>query len=66
MTCASCSGAIEKHFTTGGPQGGPIPGVESIVISLLTNRAVVRYNPSLIKQREIISEIEDLGFEACI
>jgi len=58
MTCASCSGAIEKHFKTS------VEGAISINISLLTNKAVVKHDTSKLRPRQIISEIEDLGFEA--
>mmetsp|Transcript_1220 Transcript_1220/g.2228 ORF Transcript_1220/g.2228 Transcript_1220/m.2228 type:complete len:271 (+) Transcript_1220:242-1054(+) len=64
MTCAACSGSIERHFMSSGPNQTPMVGISSINISLLTNKAVVSYDPRVIKQRDIISEIEDLGFEA--
>jgi P-type Cu+ transporter len=58
MTCASCSGAIEKHFKTA------VEGALSINISLLTNKAVIKHDTTKLRARMIISEIEDLGFEA--
>jgi len=57
MTCASCSGAIEKHFNS-------LEGIKSIAVSLMTNKALVRYDSGVIGPRKIISEIEDIGFEA--
>jgi copper chaperone CopZ len=57
MTCAACSGSIEKHFLTGGGNNDPIPGIQKISVSLLTNKALIQYDPNIIKPREIISEI---------
>ena len=57
MTCASCSGAIEKHFNQ-------LEGINSIAVSLLTNKASIFYDSDVIGPRKIISEIEDIGFEA--
>ena len=57
MTCSSCTGAIEKHIKS-------LPGALDINISLLTNRAIISHDYSLLGARKIISEIEDIGFEA--
>jgi Cu+-exporting ATPase len=58
MTCASCTGAIENYF------GNNLPGIVRINVSLLTNKAIIKYDYEIIKPRKIIEEIEDLGFEA--
>lgn len=58
MTCAACSGSIEKYF------GHDLPGILSCSVSLLTNKASIKYDYQVIKPRQIIEEIEDLGFEA--
>jgi len=58
MTCASCTGAIENHFKN------QVEGAISINISLLTNKAVIKHDTTKLRPRQIISEIEDLGFEA--
>ena len=58
MTCAACSGAIENYF------GNSLPGIISCNVSLLTNKAQIKYDYQIIKPRQIIEEIDDLGFEA--
>jgi copper chaperone CopZ len=58
MTCSACTGSIERHFKKS------VDGVIDINVSLLTHKAVVEYDSSLLKPMQIISEIEDLGFEA--
>jgi Cu+-exporting ATPase len=60
MTCASCSGSIERYFGN----GVSLPGIIRINVSLLTNKAIIKYDYETIKPRKIIEEIEDLGFEA--
>ena len=57
MTCSSCTGAIENHIKS-------LNGALEINISLLTNRAVIKHDLKILGARQIISEIEDLGFEA--
>ena len=64
ITCSSCTGAIQNHFLRSGPNGTPFPGIIDVNINLLTKKGVFKFYPEKIKQREIISEIEDLGFEA--
>mmetsp|Transcript_32222 Transcript_32222/g.49289 ORF Transcript_32222/g.49289 Transcript_32222/m.49289 type:complete len:252 (+) Transcript_32222:96-851(+) len=64
MTCSSCSSAIERHFTKGGDQESAFPGVESASVSLLTHKATIKFDYGRLKPRQIVEEIEDLGFEA--
>lgn len=59
MTCSSCSGAIERHFSKMKKDG-----VVSASVNLLTNTAVIDYEPSKLGARHLIEEIGDLGFEA--
>lgn len=58
MTCAACSGGIERHFNTA------VPGCQKISVSLLTHKAQITYDYNKIKPRFIIDEISDLGFDA--
>ena len=58
MTCAACSGSIENHL------GNAVEGIQSVNVSLLTNKAIVRHDLDKIRPRKIIEEVEDLGFEA--
>lgn len=57
MTCAACSGAIEKHLKS-------VEGVTSVQVSLLTHKASVTHDLAKIRPRKIIEEIEDIGFGA--
>jgi P-type Cu+ transporter len=59
MTCASCSGKIEREV-------GNLGGIESISVSLLENSARVVYNAQKLGIRDIIEKIEDLGFNALL
>jgi Cu+-exporting ATPase len=57
MTCASCSNGIEKHLKT-------CDGIKLISVNVLTNKARVEYDITVIRPRKIIQEIEDTGFDA--
>ena len=56
MTCASCVNNIEKTISK-------VPGVETILVSLMSGRANVTYT-SEITPEEIAQEVEDMGFDA--
>lgn len=58
MTCAACSGSIERYFNKN------LGGIKNCSVSLLTNKAAIKYDYQTIKPRQIIEEIGDLGFEA--
>ncbi|BFZ64013.1 Cu(2+)-transporting P-type ATPase [Saitoella coloradoensis] len=58
MTCASCTSAIERGLT-------PLPGVESVTVSLLANRAVIIHD-SRTTAEKLAESVEDIGFEASI
>lgn len=57
MTCANCSTSIENHLRT-------LDGLNSVVVSLVTHKATVKHISAKIGPRKIISEIEDIGFDA--
>jgi Cu+-exporting ATPase len=57
MTCGACTSAVEGAFKTVG-------GIKSFSISLLSERAVIEHDPSLISHLQIVSIIEDTGFDA--
>ncbi|KAG0140770.1 hypothetical protein CROQUDRAFT_136513 [Cronartium quercuum f. sp. fusiforme G11] len=57
MTCASCSSNIEKQIQS-------LKGISKVSVSLLSERCTIDYYDSEWNQDQIISEIEDLGFEA--
>lgn len=57
MTCAACVATIESYL-------GSQPGITAVSVGLLQERAEVRYDPSLISEKEITAHIEDVGFTA--
>jgi len=57
MTCGACTSAVEGGFKD-------VPGMKSMSISLLTERAVVEHDPSILSPEAIVEIIEDRGFEA--
>lgn len=59
MTCGACTSAVEGGLKEK-------PGVKSVNVSLLSERAVVEYDPSGITPEEIAEAIEDRGFGATV
>nr|XP_039264519.1 copper-transporting ATPase 2-like [Styela clava] len=57
MTCTSCSDSIQNAI-------GKLPWIESILVSLEDNNAVVKFDSSKLELEEIIENINDMGFEA--
>ncbi len=59
MTCGACTSAVEGGFKN-------ITGVKSISVSLLSERAVVEHDPSVLSPEAIAEIIEDRGFGATV
>lgn len=59
MTCASCSATIERETAK-------VDGVESISVSLSTEKARIDYDPNKLGVRDLVEHIEDLGFDAVV
>ncbi|ROT42304.1 copper-transporting ATPase RAN1 [Sodiomyces alkalinus F11] len=59
MTCGACTSAVEGGFKN-------VPGVSGFSISLLSERAVIEHDPSLLPADKIAEIIEDRGFGATI
>ncbi len=59
MTCGACTSAVEGGFKN-------VPGVKSMSISLLSERAVIEHDPSILSPEAIAEIIEDRGFGATI
>jgi Cu+-exporting ATPase len=57
MTCGACTSAIEGGFKD-------VSGVKHFSISLLSERAVIEHDPSLLTAEAICEIIEDRGFDA--
>ncbi|CAE6531551.1 unnamed protein product [Rhizoctonia solani] len=56
MTCSSCSSPLSKAIKE-------LEGVESVIVSLISNSMTVTYRPDRITIENITSAVEDLGFE---
>ncbi|CAF4739502.1 unnamed protein product [Rotaria sp. Silwood1] len=59
MTCASCVSKIERHIKA-------LSGIKSVDIALLTHRGRIKYDASSIGPRDIITQINNLGFPATL
>lgn len=59
MTCSACSGAIENALNG-------MHGVSSCLVSLMTNRAEVVFDPTVVTAEKIAQEVEDIGFGATL
>lgn len=57
MTCTSCSNTVEEVVSS-------LEGVASIAVSLSTEEAAIVYDSEKVGIRDIISAIEDCGFDA--
>ncbi|KAI9875898.1 MAG: hypothetical protein M1830_007815 [Pleopsidium flavum] len=59
MTCGACTSAVEGGFKN-------VPGLKSISVSLLSERAVVEHDSSILSPEAIAEIIEDRGFGATV
>lgn len=59
MTCGACTSAVEGGLAD-------VSGVESITVSLLSERAVVKHDSTLISPDQIAEIIEDRGFDSSV
>lgn len=59
MTCGACTSAVEAGFKN-------VPGVKHFSISLLSERAVVEHDASLLTAEKVAEIIEDRGFGATV
>jgi P-type Cu+ transporter len=59
MTCSSCTGTVESGLAS-------VPGINSVSISLVSETCQISFDRGLIGPREMISRIEDMGFDAMI
>jgi Cu+-exporting ATPase len=57
MTCAACVNSVEGILKD-------ITGVKKAVVALATSLGEVEFDPNVISKEEIVSAIEDAGFEA--
>ncbi|KAE9387515.1 heavy metal translocatin [Gymnopus androsaceus JB14] len=59
MTCSSCTGTVESGLSS-------VPGVNSVSVSLVSETCQISFDRSIIGPREMVSRIEDMGFDAMI
>lgn len=59
MTCSACSSAIEFALNA-------LPAVTSATVALLQNRGEVVFDSALASEGDIVSAVEDAGFEAAV
>lgn len=59
MTCGACTSAVEGAFKD-------VAGIKNFSISLLSERAVIDHDPTLVSAAEIAEMIEDRGFGATV
>jgi Cu+-exporting ATPase len=57
MTCGACTSAVEGAFKD-------VAGIKSFSISLLSERAVIEHDTSIIPPAKLAEAIEDVGFDA--
>ncbi|EWG11437.1 heavy metal translocating P-type ATPase [Cytobacillus firmus] len=57
MTCAACSGRIEKGLNK-------LPGVKHAVVNLALETGTVEYNPEQVSVQDMIKKVENLGYQA--
>ncbi|KAL6706437.1 Cu(2+)-transporting P-type ATPase [Coniothyrium glycines] len=57
MTCGACTSAVEGAFKD-------VAGIKSFSISLLSERAVIEHDASILPAAKLAETIEDVGFDA--
>jgi Cu+-exporting ATPase len=56
MTCASCASTVEKALRE-------VPGVEYVSVNIATEKARVRYDPSVVSILDLRKAVESVGYE---
>jgi P-type Cu+ transporter len=59
MTCGACTSSVEAGFKD-------IAGIKNMSVSLLSERAVVEHDPTILTPEQVAEIIDDRGFEATI
>ncbi len=57
MHCATCVGRVEKAINS-------VEGVDSASVNLISHNAKLIYDPSLVKEKEILKAVEKAGYKA--
>jgi copper chaperone CopZ len=56
MTCGNCARSVERTLAS-------TPGVTKALVELQGERAIVEYDPELVKPEVLVNAIRDLGYE---
>jgi len=56
MTCANCAHSVERTLAG-------TPGVTKALVELQGERAIVEYDPELVKPEVLVNAVRDLGYE---
>ncbi|KAF8600737.1 copper P-type ATPase CtaA [Ceratobasidium sp. AG-I] len=59
MTCGNCAETIQKSLRAQ-------PGIHSVQVALVVERAVIEYDPVVWDDDKVAEEISDMGFEATL
>ncbi|KIM33903.1 hypothetical protein M408DRAFT_325471 [Serendipita vermifera MAFF 305830] len=59
MTCGACVATIESQIAS-------LPGIESVEVSLATEKAKVVFDRGVVGLRDIVERVEDCGFDCMI
>ncbi|KAF9530394.1 E1-E2 ATPase-domain-containing protein [Crepidotus variabilis] len=59
MTCSSCTSTVEAGLID-------TPGITSVAVSLATETCTVHFDRSLVAPRDMVSRIEEMGFDAIL
>jgi len=57
MTCGNCARSVERTLAA-------TPGVTKAQVELAAGRAMVEYDPDLVKPEVLAQAVRDLGYEA--
>ena len=56
MTCGNCARSVERTLAS-------TPGVTKALVELQGERAIVEYDPELVKPEVLTKAVRDLGYE---
>lgn len=56
MTCGNCARSVERTLAA-------TPGVTKALVELQGGRAIVEYDPALVKREVLEKAVRDLGYE---
>jgi copper chaperone CopZ len=56
MTCGNCARSVERTLAS-------TPGVTKALVELQGERAIVEYDPELVKPEVLANAVRDLGYE---